>query len=248
MTDVFETPTKGEETPVTQVSDLVGEDKKFKTVEDLAKGKLEADSYIEQLKEENRIAREKLGELEGSKSKDETVSELLRAVREHQKDQQGDVKGDNQVNDEDLSERIKAIMQGETEAQTKAQNRSEANQSVLDKVGGSVEAAQAYLAERAKQLGMTVERLRELGEISPSAFAKLVDADSSTVSKGITGLTHQSSSNHQVGPQTEIDGHKTKAYYDALKKEIGPAKYWNDHKIQGQYAKDAMFLRERFNQ
>jgi hypothetical protein len=93
MTDVFESPTKGEETPVTQVSDLVGEDKKFKTVEDLAKGKLEADSYIEQLKEENRIAREKLGELEGSKSKDETVSELLRAVREHQKEQQGDVKG-----------------------------------------------------------------------------------------------------------------------------------------------------------
>jgi hypothetical protein len=44
----------------------------------------------------------------------------------------------------------------------------------------------------------------------------------------------------------EIDGHKSKAYYAKLKAEIGPAKYWNDIKIQGQYAKDAMALRERF--
>jgi len=242
--DVFNTDDQGDnnENPL---ADLVGEDKKFKTVEDLAKGKLEADTFIEQLKTEGEVMRTKLAELEGKGSKEDTVAELLKAVREHQKTEGGD--DDNQVSDADLSKRIKEIMRGETEAETAAKNRSIANQTVLDKVNGDVEAAKVYLAERAKQLHMSVKELRELGEKSPEAFTKLIDGDTSTVSKGITELEGHAD-NSGSDPVKEIDGHKTKAWYDAYKKEVGPAKYWNDVKIQGQYAKDAMALKERFNQ
>lgn len=243
--DVF-AQTKGQ-TEGSPLDGLVGEDKKFKTIEDLAKGKLEADSYIAQLEEENRVAREAAGKKESEEGKEATIAELIEAVKNHRKEQ-GTEGDDNQVTDEDLSKKIKAIMQGETDAQTRAKNRSIANQTVLQKTEGSVEAAKIFLAERAKELGMSLAKLAELGETSPSAFAKLIGADLSTRSPGIVPLEHSPQLDTTVGPAMEVEGHRTKAYYDKLKAELGPAKYWNDSKIQGQYAKDAMFLRDRFNQ
>mgnify|MGYP000205087855 CR=1 FL=1 len=54
----------GTTTPATQttsdiVSALVGEGKKYKTLDDLAKGYINADGFIEQLKAENRELKEK---------------------------------------------------------------------------------------------------------------------------------------------------------------------------------------------
>lgn len=224
---------------------LVGEDKKFKTVEDLAKGKIESDAFIEQLKEEVKIARENTAKLEQKGSQQDQITELLKTVRDHQK--QGNEGDDNQVTDEDLSKRIKTIMQGESEAATATQNRQAANEAVLLMHKGDVKAAKAYVAGKAESLGITPEGLATLSETSPSAFIKLMEVDPSTVQKGIAPLANVDTGGGDLGPVKEVEGHKTKAYYDALKAEIGPAKYWNDPKIQGQYAKDAMFLRERFN-
>jgi hypothetical protein len=225
------------------VAELVGEDKKFKTVEDLAKGKLEADSYIAQIEGENKAARDKLAELEGAHSKDESVAELLKAVREHQAGTT--TPDDNQVSDENLSKKIREAIQGETEAQTRARNLSTANQSVLDKMKGDVEAARVYVAERAKQLGLTPAGLAELGERSPDAFTKLMDTNPSTGTPSVAAL--QGSHLPDSGGVMEVEGHRTKAYYTKLKAELGPAKYWRDTKIQGAYHKDAMFLGDRFN-
>lgn len=245
MPDVFTPETKEGENE-SLVEKLVGEDKKFKTTEDLAKGKLEADTFIEQLKEEVKIAREKLGELEEGKNKDDKIAELLEEVRKSQK--QGQEGGDTKLSEEDLSKKIKEIMQGESAAATARKNRDLVNQAVLAKVDGNVEAARTYVSERAKQLGMTPEGLAELGEKSPEAFIKLIDGDPSTVKQGVVTLPDQSRHGQDGSTVYEIDGHKTKAYYDKLKKDMGPAKYWNDVKVQGAYAKDAMALAERFNQ
>lgn len=55
-----------ETTPTTTlVTELVGEGKKYKTADDLARGKLEADTFIEKLKTENAALREAL-DSEGS--------------------------------------------------------------------------------------------------------------------------------------------------------------------------------------
>lgn len=245
MTDDIFSKTGDAGTEQSQLANLVGEDKKFKTNEDLAKGKIESDAFIEQLKEEVKIARANTAELEQKGSQQDQITELLKTVREHQK--QGDEGDDNQVTDEDLSKRIKDIMQGETEAATASQNRAAANKAVLDMLKGDVEAAKVYVAGKAKALGITPEGLATLSESSPSAFIKLMEVDPSTVSQGITPLPNVDTGGGDLGPAKEVEGHKTKAYYDALKAEIGPGKYWNDPKIQGQYAKDAMFLKERFN-
>ena len=240
---------EGTESTVTTspLVDLVGEDKKFKTLDDLAKGKLESDKFIEQLQVELKTVREQMAELEDAASKKATVSDLVDAVKNANK--KVETEGNQPISEENLKKLVTDIMEGQTEAQTRASNFKQANQSVLDKFNGDVEAARTYTAERAKQLGISVEKLRSLGEESPSAFRTLMDVKPSTGSQSVTAL-QESVVERGANPQRPmvIDGHRTKAYYDNLKKELGPSKYWNDTKIQGAYSKDAMALGDRFNQ
>jgi hypothetical protein len=240
MADVFDTPQTGAQES-SLIDELVGEGKKFATIEDLAKGKLEADSFIEQLQGENKLTREQLIELEGKTNKQATIAELIDVVKGSNK--QETEEGNQPISDDILSKKIEEILGNKTVEQTRETNYKQANQAVLDKVNGDVEAAKSYVAERAKQLGTSVEKLKALGEESPVAFRELMKLDPSTGSPGVTSLAGV------TPPQNTplvIEGHKTKAYYDQLKKEIGPQKYWSDTKIQAQYLKDATALEDRF--
>lgn len=224
---------------------LVGQGRKFESVEDLAKGKLEADKFIEQLKGELQQTREQMAALEEVATKKETVSDLIKAVKQANK---VDESGNQPISEDTLKEMVDSIMDNRYEKQTRLANYQQANQSVLDKFSGDVEAARAYMAERAKQLGISTERLRSLGEESPSAFRQLMEVQSRTGSQSVTGIpeSHVERGGNPAR-QEIIDGHRTKAYYDRLKKDMGLAKYWNDPKVQGQYYKDAMALGDRFN-
>lgn len=248
--DVFDAADQGGETEGktddNPVNALVGEDKKFKTVEDLAKSKLEADAFIEQLKEENKVALEELKKYQGQEDNSAKVQELLEAVKAA--GQQQDSEGDNQLTDEALSEKIREIMQGVSAEETAKRNRAKGNELVLRKVGGDVEAAKLFVAERAKELGLKPSALAELSEISPQAFAKLIDANTSASSSGSTNLQHSNPRAMESHATIEtVDGHHTKAYYDRVRKEMGTVKYLQDRKLQKRYLDDAMALGDRFN-
>ena len=242
--DVF-TPTVSEPQP-SALEGLVGDGKKFKTVEDLATGKLESDAFIEQLKMENKTALEELAKAQGKGEDSATVTELLKTVQAAQKAAE---EGNQPLDDDALRKIVRETITGDSNEATAKKNREEANALVLEKAGGDKDAAKTYLADRAAALNMSVESLRELGEKSPTAFAKLV---------GLTRTSQQQEPSIQSiegspSPDTllpvqpmEIEGHKTKAHYDALKKQLGVAKFLGDHKIQGAYLKDAMALGDRF--
>jgi len=230
------------------VADLVGEGKKFQTVDELAKGKLEADQFIEQLKKENALVREQMAELESKKVKETSVNDLMEAIKKT--NAQAEAEGNQPISEEALRKTVGEIMEGRLEEQTRAENRARANKAVLDKVQGDVEAARSYVAERAKELGMSVERLQTLSEDSPSAFLKLIDSKPTSGSQSTAAIHGAANTANFEGraKQDVIDGHHTKHYYDRLKADLGPAKYWNDTKIQAQYMKDATALGDRFNQ
>jgi hypothetical protein len=80
---------------------------------------------------------------------------------------------------------------------------------------------------------MTVDRLWELSEDSPSAFAQITGINQT---RGMTGspnsLPHQNTQASGTGPSTEIDGIKTKAWYDAQRREMGNRKFMADRKMQ----------------
>ena len=242
MPDMF---SSDQGTKESTLDSLVGDGKKFADANELAKGKQEADSFIEQLQGELKGVREDLSTLESKSEKSQTVADLIKAVQESQQQEPGD---NNQMSEEDLSNKIKDIMQGVSDTSTKAQNLDKGKTLVLKKVNGDIEAAKVFVAERAKQLSMTTDALTALSEVSPDAFAKLIDIDPSTVTKSITTLDGTNTATlDAASPQTLVDGHNTKAYYDALKKEMGIGKYWSDTKVQNQYFKDAEALGDRFN-
>lgn len=247
MTDDVFSKTEGDQGEVNPLNELVGDGKKFSTLDELAKGKLESDQFIEQLKGELATVRSEMATLEEQANKKNTVTDLIDAVNKANK--KVDEDGNQPISEGQLKEMVDSIMDNRYEKQTRLTNYQQANQSVLDKFKGDVEAARAYTAERAKQLGITTDKLKALGEESPSAFKQLMEVSQSTGSpQSVTGLPEV---NVERGPNPHavesIDGHHTKAYYDKLKQDLGLSKYWNDTKIQGQYFKDAQALGDRFN-
>jgi type II secretory pathway component PulM len=245
--DVF-APTGDEGTSA--LEGLVGEGKKFTTVEDLAKGKLESDAFIEKLKGENAEALEALKAAEGAAQDGATVSDLLKQLKDAQ--EQAAKAGEPAPSKDDLEKLVRDIVRGDTVKQTAEQNRAEANKLVLEKVGGDAVAAKTYLADRAKALNLTVEKLAELSESSVDAFAELlgIKRTQTVQQRGVADLKG-SGDGEGLAPTRvmEVDGYHTKAYFDKLKKDMGVAAYLGNHKIQNEYLKAAMALGdERFNQ
>lgn len=248
MSDVFDTTkTVGDETAL---AGLVGEGKKFSTTEDLAKGKLDSDTFIKKLEAENAEALDALKVAQESAKDGATVSELLKAMQDSQNKNPDD--GKPVLSEEDLRKLVRDTVSGDSAEATAAANRAEGNKLVLDKVGGDAEAAKTYLADRAAALNLTVEKLAALSESSPQAFAELVGlarTKDSSPGKSIVSLKTAGDGDGVTSSAVmEVEGHKTKAHYDALKKEMGVAKFLGNHKLQNAYLKDAMALtEEQFN-
>lgn len=227
------------------LDELVGPGKKFATVEDLAMGKHKSDQFIEKLLAEQKEALDALGKLESDSTQQKTIADLIAEVRGKGTD---DDKGNQPLTDEELQEKIRSIVRGDSEAQTRDKNRDLGNKLVLGRVNGDAEAAKLYIAERAKQLGLKAERLVELSEESPTAFAKIMEIDTSTShQKGIADLHGSNTQFLGTGPQMEVEGRKTKAWYDLQRKEMGTVKFLSNTKMQLAYLKDAEALGERFS-
>lgn len=238
--DIFsETTTEDQVNPLDA---LVGESKKFKTVEDLAKGKQEADAFIETLKQEKAQVMEELERLKGESTQQETVKELLDEIRSSKT--KGNSEEDNS-NEDDLEAKVKRILQGESARETAQRNREQGNKLVLDKFNGDVQAAKAFLAERASELGTTPAKLAELSESSPKLFAKAIDVNLSTTDTSVSAL-HGVNTSSLRDTNDIIDGVPTKAHFDKLKKDMGVQKWINNKSIQKQYLDAAMKLGSRF--
>lgn len=227
---------------------LVGEGKKFDNVEALAQGKAKSDEHITTLETELAELKSKLEGSESTEEKNATIQDLIEAVKTQTKNPEGSEAAATLSADE-LQDIVRSIVTGDREADTKALNRRLGNELVLKRVDGNVEAARAFVAERAAQLGMSPAALAELSETSPSAFAALIDPSESTASSG--SLSQLPSVNTDVLSQDtramEIDGFKTKAWFDAKKKELGHVKYLHTQSVQRELTRSMNGLGERFS-
>lgn len=231
---------------------LVGEDKKFKTVEDLAKGKQASDQHIQTVEAENAELKEQLAKLQKDGEGQARLKDLVLAV---EKAQQGSEAEGDKLSQDELIETIKTVMNTERSAETKAANRQKGNELVLKLVDGDVDAAKLLVTERARELGMRPVDLAELSETSPSAFARLLGGDKGTTQTdgGSTqSLPHQRTDAVDTSRAMEAQGqdggvYKTKAWFDAKRKEVGHVAYINDQAIQRELARSINGLGERFN-
>lgn len=242
MTDVF-TTSEGTESALDA---LVGEGKKFATVEDLAQGKLASDAHITTLESEAVTSKEALD----AKTKEEqealTVKDIVAALKDTNTDTSSEE--GTQMSDEDLVNKIKSVIDGDRVDSTREANRATGNKLVLDKANGDVEVAKALVAERASKLGMSTDTLAALSEQSPQAFAKLMEIDNTTTQPTIQGLDSVNLLSSNNEPPTEIDGFKTKAFFEAKRKEMGNLKYLHDKALQAEMQKSSQALGSRYYQ
>lgn len=175
-TDVFDpTNVPATEGSANPLADLVGDGKKFKTVEDLAKGKAESDAYIEQLKRETAALREELKKATLTDEQLEGLRNEIKTLREAKP--QGSRDDTNPALTVDSIKSLVAETITKTELnRTAQQNVLEANSAVV-KQFGTLENAAAAVKAKAAEIGMSMEALRDIAAKSPTAFLKIVGVD-----------------------------------------------------------------------
>lgn len=221
---------------------LVGEGKKFKDLEALAKGKVEADEFIktlegtieslaEELKQANLAADRKL-KLENLMSSLTTTTNKVETKTENQPQNPSNQSGNGLSHDE-----VVKILEERDNAARKANNVNSALAPVKKLYGDKTE---EVLAQRAKELGMSVDELLDLAGRSPQAFLGAVGAGSRDTST--RSMANHSSVNSLGTPDIGAPVERNKAYYDNLRKEMGSWAFATDAKLQVQLHKDMQRL------
>ena len=157
--DVEELNDKGETTNFINV----GEHSGYKSVEDLIKGKAEADKFIERLKAEAKEREELIAQLQ----KNNSIAEELKQIRSMKMDTENTNTHD--VNEDAMKQIALKVLQDETANKTAADNLDNCRKAVAN-VNSDVELA---MKNKAQELGCTVEYLESIARTSPKAFKSM---------------------------------------------------------------------------
>jgi hypothetical protein len=246
MTDIFSDPQKTEEgskspqstNAADHLSGLVGEGKKFKTVDDLARGKIEADNYIQQLTNEQKELRQAYAELESQLKAGQTVEDVLRKMQGSRGSEDGNQPGST-IAPEDILKLVDDRLSKSRQDETRRANEAESQAAILKHFNNNEQKAREFVQQEARRLGMDPKALKEIGASSPAAFTRLLGLSQSRA----TGPNIQS----EVNSDAQNDGYggvRNEAYYRDLRTKLGP-KFWEPN-IQQQRMRDRQSLGERY--
>jgi len=201
---------------------LVGEGRKYTDVEALAKSRVEADEFIEQLKAEGAEMREQLGKLEEELKGKAEVEELLKNLTPKQE------VADNQT--QLTAEDVTKIIQDQQQQTVAEQNKKVVEQKVLDKFNGDTEATKLFLREQLVDAGVSASDFQALAKNSPKAALRLVGIDANITKPTQTPAvsTIPSVNNEQI-PEPSV---RNDAYYRALRQKMGSKAFYADHNLQ----------------
>lgn len=223
------------------IEELVGDDKKFKTVDDLAKGKFEADQFIERLTKEMNDLRQELNTRL-------TLEEYLNKIQggpggEQHKDDDppnepkgGD--GSPGLKPEDIQRLIDERVSKREQERVQESNLKLVKDTLVSQFGPQYS---SKLEEIGNNLGMSKEDITDMARLRPKALLALVGA-APGASQQQTLFTPPAGTNTASQPRGSVE--RTKSYYDKMKAS-DPKGYWNP-KIQNQMHQDALRLGEKF--
>lgn len=249
MTDIFNSATTENtasadtgngQTNASYMEQLVGEGKKFKDIESLAKGKLEADRHIEEITKT-------LNELREEVSKQDYAKELLTKLQDKGTDT-GTVNsatgttagnsamGNTTPNASEIEALVEQLMTKKEQSRTLEQNIAVANDAVVAQFG---EKAGEVVKAKAIELGMSLDRLKEIAAESPTAFLQLIGVNTQ---KRTESVAPKSSVRTEAFSNTSSD--RTFEYYQKLRKENKSLYY--SPKVQRMLMDDRLRLGEKF--
>lgn len=232
-------------TETTTLDSLVGEGKKYATVEDLAKSRVAADQFIDQLKSETAGLRTELDKLLAAGSKDEALTNLLNQLKNTmnksttlEPPKPSDAGNQPQALTQDD---IVKVLEAREKAAQEERNLNEA-MGKLKQVYG--EKAEAELTNIAQKLGLTVESLHSIAKASPNAFINTIglnQRDTSTRSMANGGRSGES-----VAGSTVETGVRDKAYWERKRAEMGSLAFLRNRDLNVQMHMDMQQLGSRW--
>jgi archaellum component FlaC len=204
------------------LDEYVGEGKKFKDINELAKAYANADKFIPELKSELQNTREFIAD------KLEKIAERNQAIPPvppvETRDSQPAPVAPPKEDGEDLDTRIvRALELRDTQA--RLQENANIVQDVLVEHLGTVEKAQEAVINRARELGMLPTDMKELAAKSPKAFLTTMGIDPNV--KPASSSTPNPSSDVDANRLASMNSIKanTYRYFDELRKS-NPSVYW----------------------
>lgn len=250
MTNLFEAPKTPSAAPTdptkSYYDELVGEGKKFRDNEALARAKAESDAFIERLKNEAEGLRQELNtRLTMEQLMDKIAAKPTETPPSQSPNQMTPTPEVKSTSPDDIEKIIEDRLSKAEKTRVQNANLTLVRETLEQNWG------QDYvqrLKEKASELGVGEEFLQGLAKDQPKAFLKLVEADTQAkpaVQPNNTLFVPPSS--QSVPRQTNgfsPSGQRTKAYYDQIKAK-NPSEYWSPS-VQNQMHNDALKLGEAF--
>lgn len=201
----------------------------------IAKGKLEADLFIEQLQTQLNELKEDLNKMDYSKQ----LIEMLKTPKATEEQPVTPPAAPPVVNTNDQQgDELKRLIEA-TVTQREVEQRG--NQNLADAMGYLQntfgDRAQEVLKEKATQLGLSPERVVEIAKESPNAFKNLIGTKPS-VPHALTGTVRGEALGMNLG------GERNSSYYSELRK-TNPKQYYTAA-VQRQKMTDAQRLGDDF--
>lgn len=156
--------TGNDDNPVATTTYVVGEHSAYNSVEELHKGAIQKENYIQTLKQELAEAREVIEKL----SKNETIVEQLKQIRENKMDNTENT-NPSQLPEEAMKQIALNVMQDYNKANEAESNLANCKQAVAS-INADVDLA---MKNKAKELGCSVEYLEGIAKTSPKAFKSM---------------------------------------------------------------------------
>lgn len=205
------------------VDALVGEGKKFKTVDELARGKAEADRVIEARNQELANLREELGKREAIETVLERLNRTPQSAPPVVETQQAATTPS--FTDEDLDARIKEVTSRQEQARQTQVNVETVTNKLLE-VYGDENKANIAIKQRADALGVSVEFLQDVAAKSPKAFFAQLGIDN--VAPTPTPNSSSGNVNTEMLGGTRTGGPKpgTYEYFENIRRTQGPRAYF----------------------
>lgn len=211
---VFE-ETKPQESPTAKelsneeiLTNLVGEDKKFKTVEDLARGKKESDDFIERLLSEKEEMRKEL-------QKAITMEELKTQLTSKEEPSTEKTEPSNfERNEGSLSEDVVQKMLDERLNEFKTSSVQEQNEAETVKklrdIYGDDDNIRMALSQKSREIGVPMDELKNYARTNPNLLLGLMKPEVSTP---------KPSPSVDTGKIPTTGSKKNYAYYEKIRKE-----------------------------
>jgi len=201
--------------------------------ETIAKGKYEADRFIEQLKRQNE-------ELKADLSNSQKIDQLMEMIKNQNKSpasgggsHQTEVSLSHTEKEELSEETLRGLIAehvSQREQETTRQKNLNEVDSVLQSKYGT--AANSVVNQKARELGMSLKDLEEMAAKTPKAFLRLVAPDSSTKESPVTVGTSQRSE----GVSNRKTGTRDWSYYQDLRRK-SKSQYYSSQ-VQQQMLRD----------